>query len=114
VFTPAIRHAHTNFLFLQFGMAYRNGRNDGQPPVATVEEFVDRVLQWNIDWNSCERDGRVIYDSWDTAIKVAVEPSQIVLRSAGMDRRFDTKDDIVTEIPHVEPPALPVMIRPVE
>jgi hypothetical protein len=43
-------------------------------------------------------EGEVLYDSWNTPIKIRVDPSQIQLRSAGPDCSFDTGDDISGDI----------------
>jgi hypothetical protein len=105
MFTPAIRWSSTKCLFTQFDLAYRNELTAGKEPIVNKDQFWPRVQRWKIDWNSCRMERQVIYDSWKTPIVVTVQSPKIVFRSAGPDCRLMTDDDVVEEIPHVEPPA---------
>lgn len=85
---------HTAFLFGQLEDAYRASIRSGQAPAADQQEFLKRIPQGTIDWNSCRLQDQVLYDSWNTPVEIRVNPSQMQLRSAGPDRSFDTGDDI--------------------
>ena len=100
LFRPAIRNAHTRFLLSQLGMFYGDSVASGQQPATTSKEFIDRIPQWNIDWNSCRFHDHTIYDSWGTPVEIRFAPSQIEFRSAGPDRQTDTPDDVVGQIPN--------------
>lgn len=97
---PAIFQAHTGSLLQQLDMAYRDSVTSGQRPATTSNEFIDRIPQWIIDWNSCRFHHRTIYDSWGTPAEIRFFSSQIELRSAGPDRQADTSDDIVRQTPN--------------
>jgi hypothetical protein len=98
-FGPGIRQAHTLFCFSQLDQAYRHSTTSGLPPATNSQRFIERIPQWTIDWNSCHFRDLVIYDAWGTPAEVHVEASQIILRSAGADRVFDTPDDISRQFP---------------
>jgi hypothetical protein len=91
---PSIRRAHTGFLFQQLGEFYGRAVTSGEERATSSQEFIDRIPQWPIDWNSCDfRDGTV-YDGWGMRVEIGVDSSGIHLRSAGMDRRLNTSDDL--------------------
>jgi hypothetical protein len=98
--SPIILQTHTQFLFLQLEQAYRDSVTSGQPLATTNEQFIERIPQWTIDWNSCRFRDHAIFDSWGTAAKIRLGPSQIELRSAGPDRIFNTWDDITRSFPN--------------
>jgi hypothetical protein len=96
--SPTIFHTHTSFLFSQLEGAYRSSLASGQSRALSSQEFLNRIPQWGIDWNSCRLQSGVIYDSWNTPIEIRMEGASIVLRSGGPDRRFNTVDDISSQI----------------
>ena len=93
---PSIFRAHTQFLFGQLDDGYKSSLAKGQPDVTTAKAFLDRAVQWKLDWNSCRPGNGAICDSWGTPIEVRIEASVIRLRSAAADRKFQTDDDIVS------------------
>ena len=98
--SPAILHTHTMFCFSQLDQAYRDSVASGQQRSTSSQQFLERIPQWAIDWNSCHFRDHAIYDSWGTPADIRVDTSQIILRSAGADRSFDTPDDISHQIPN--------------
>lgn len=97
--SPGIRQAHTMFCFSQLDQSYRDSIMSGLRAATNSQQFIERIPQWAIDWNSCHFRDLVIYDAWGTPAEVHVEASQIILRSAGADRVFDTPDDISRQFP---------------
>jgi hypothetical protein len=95
---PTIQRTHTNFLFQQLDQFYQRTVTSGQQRATSSQEFIDRIPQWPIDWNSCDFRDRTIYDGWDTPAEIQVDASSINLRSAGIDRLFNTPDDLSFKI----------------
>jgi hypothetical protein len=74
-------------------------RNSGGAYPASLEEMLMPSPSAAAKLSRCRLEEHMLVDGWDDPIFYAVVDGRVVLRSAGADKRFSTRDDVGRPVP---------------